>query len=165
MAPRKTDPLRRVLQKVRIMPNGCAEWTHYVERNGYARLWFDGKNVLAHRWMFERFRGPIAPGLQIDHLCRNRACVNPFHLEAVTPQVNVLRSDAPLYPHNAFKLFCPAGHPYSEANTYRGSKGRCCLICKKANARAYYERNRALVIERSRLSSQRRKLRNQKEKA
>lgn len=165
MAPRKTDPLKRLLEKLQITEAGCAEWTHYIERTGYARIWVDGRNVLAHRWMYERFRQTIPVGLVIDHLCRNRACVNPAHLEAVTSQINTLRGDVPLYPHNAYKLFCPAGHPYSAENTYTGSRGRVCFICKKTNARAYYERNRALVIERSRLNEQRRKLRKEKETA
>ncbi|MBY4212857.1 HNH endonuclease [Rhodococcus fascians] len=79
----------------------------------------------------------MGPGLQIDHLCRNRRCVNPDHLEAVTPQVNTLRSTAITAVH-AVKTHCPQGHQYSVENTYVSSRGgRHCRICRNEASRRH----------------------------
>lgn len=152
MAPRKRPPLDRLLEKVVITEDGCAEWVNYVESNGYARLWVDGKNVLAHRWSYEHHRGPIPAGLVIDHLCRNRACVNPYHLEPVTTLENVLRGIGPEVAAARCQAIthCPQGHEYNEENTFMTANGRSCKTCKRAGARAYYEKNREAVIERAR---------------
>ena len=83
------------MEKVHITPNGCHQWTAYCGENGYGRFYLDGRGLLAHRWSYERHVGPIPHGLQIDHLCRNRGCVNPEHLEPVTPSENVRRGTAP----------------------------------------------------------------------
>ena len=73
---------------------GCWVWQGHL-RSGYGRIKINGKSVSAHRWSYENVGGnpPIAAGLQIDHLCRRRSCVNPAHLEAVTPKVNILRGE------------------------------------------------------------------------
>lgn len=76
----------------RVAPSGeCWTWTGATEHHGYGRFWLNGKMRYAHRVAYEWFRGPIPEGHDIDHLCRVRNCVNPFHLEAVTRQVNLLR--------------------------------------------------------------------------
>ncbi len=67
--------------------SACIEWTGRRDRYGYGRFWRDGGWVKAYRAAYERAKGPIPDGLEIDHLCRNRGCVNPDHLEAVTKRV------------------------------------------------------------------------------
>lgn len=116
----------------------CWNWTGNLNTDGYGRFW-DGENrrhVQAHRWSYEKLRSAIGPGLQIDHLCRNRRCVNPDHLEPVTPRVNTLRSTAVTAAHAA-KTHCPQGHEYSAENTYRNAAGRHCRICRLEASRRH----------------------------
>lgn len=108
---------------------GCWEWHAAKNSEGYGRYYFDGKARPAHRLAYEAMRGPIPTGLQIDHLCRNRACVNLDHLEPVSGRVNVLRGEGPAA-RCARVTLCPQGHPYDEANTYITTKGkRNCRAC------------------------------------
>lgn len=73
---------------------GCWVWQRHIDAKGYGRLWPNGKRaMLAHRWVYEKHKGPIAPGLVIDHLCRNTRCVNPDHLEPVSNTTNCRRGN------------------------------------------------------------------------
>lgn len=77
--------------KAQLSDRGCMEWQGEINRNGYGRLWFGGHRHMAHKFTFELYKGPIREGMQLDHLCRNRCCVNPDHLEMVTPKQNMVR--------------------------------------------------------------------------
>ena len=119
----------------------CWIWTAETSRGGYGRFAAgsrsDGtrRSVQAHRYAYELLVGPIPEGLELDHLCRVRNCVNPAHLEPVTTKVNVLRGIG-LAARNAGKTHCPQGHPYDEANTYYYSTGkRACRACRAAYSR------------------------------
>jgi hypothetical protein len=109
----------------------CWMWTGLVLPCGYGRLSVDGKQVYAHRYSYEQTVGPIPEGLELDHLCRVRACVNPNHLEPVTRRENIRRGVS-VVAANAVKTHCRNGHPFDEANTYiRANGGRECRPCRK----------------------------------
>jgi hypothetical protein len=82
---RRSDP------QWEVAPNGCWLWRWSTNNKGYGRIRVDGAEWLAHRYVYTRQRGPIPPELELDHLCSNRRCVNPDHLEAVPHRVNCRR--------------------------------------------------------------------------
>lgn len=129
--------------------SGCWEWQAYRNPAGYGVFSMRRKTLLAHRWAYEHFIGPIPEGLDLDHLCRNRCCCNPNHVEPVTRKTNVLRGDLDAmwrgYPsRNAAKTHCPAGHAYDERNTYVDKIGRrFCRACRCARESARYRRLKA----------------------
>jgi len=114
--------------------DGCWKWNGAMDIHGYGSLSIDKVIHKAHRISYTLFKGEIPKDLCIDHLCRNRDCVNPEHLEAVTLSENKRRGFSPAA-INARKTHCPKGHTYSKSNTktYLRSYGisRHCLTCNK----------------------------------
>ncbi len=113
----------------------CWLWTAAVMNNGYGRFKQDGKTRAAHRVAYEMLAGPLLMGQQLDHLCRVRACVNPAHLEPVTPKVNVLRGRT-ITARNAAKMVCDRGHQLAGENLFVRRDGRRrCRTCNRATER------------------------------
>lgn len=120
----------------------CWIWDRRPRAKGYGGVRVDGKTRSAHRAVYERLKGPIPDGLELDHLCCVRECVNPDHLEPVTTQENIRRSNAPAA-LNARKTHCVHGHEFTAENTHiRPTGARACRACMKAYSAAYYRSNR-----------------------
>ena len=134
---RESD-LERFLGRIQPDAGGCWLWAGGLNGYGYGQFSMGrGVNALAHRLSYALFAAPLKPGLTIDHLCRNRGCVNPDHLEQVTGVVNTLRGfGAPA--QNARRDACVNGHLFTEENVYRRrdrNGGRECRECRRIRKR------------------------------
>ena len=120
-------------KKIKIMKNGCVEWTG-CKWDGYGVITINKKKWKVHRleWFLVTHSLPKC----LDHLCRNRACINVNHLEPVTLKENILRGFGPPA-INARKKLCPKGHSFSFFNYSSGQKGRCCRKCAKERSRKW----------------------------
>lgn len=111
------------LSKIRKDPNGCWIWTAAINGNGYGRF----REWSAHRFSWLLHKGEVPAGLYLDHLCRNRACVNPDHLEPVTNQENTQRGG-----RGDLMTHCPKGHPRdNEWSQGNGEGKRTCRACRQ----------------------------------
>lgn len=125
-------PKERFWPKVDVKSRAeCWEWTASRSPNGYGQFSLQGKRTGAHRFAYESVNGPVSPALVLDHLCRNKGCVNPEHLEAVTHWENLRRGvGGPAL--NYYKTHCDSGHIFDGDNTYITKKGRrSCRICHR----------------------------------
>lgn len=131
----------RFWMKVRVAPaNACWEWLATIDRDGYGQFGVKRRIQPAHRVAYRLTGHRLIAGLELDHLCRNRACVNPDHLEQVTHLENMERGA------NTVKTACPQGHPYDESNTYVTPSGRRnCRACNRIAAARLANRKRMAV--------------------
>ena len=135
------NPIKRFWDKVdthgpvpEYRPDLGPCWTYpkTLTEFGYVYFMVNQKSVAMHRFAYEMLVGPIPAGMQLDHLCRVRHCVNPHHCEPVTNRENGLRGIS-FAAANARKTHCPRSHEYTPENTYIGSKGeRKCRACATA---------------------------------
>lgn len=130
--PEGVTPERRFFAQVQQDPFGCWNWAGRRTKAGYGRFHDDHKDLLAHRWVYEFLRADIPVGLELDHLCRNRACVNPWHLEPVTRSVNALRTYQTCPTPD-----CPSGNEYAGSPEINPRGLRLCGVClARARVRA-----------------------------
>lgn len=145
----------RFMEKVVPLPNGCWLWDRAMQSRGYGSFSFGGrgKSVLAHRWSYEHYVGPIPLGFELDHVCHSndltcpggkcihRLCVNPAHLEPVTARVNNRRGV------RARRTECTNGHPYTPENTITKRNGtRNCRSCQVAWSAGWRAARRESVV-------------------
>lgn len=133
--------VERFLSKIYVSESGCWEWTDHL-REGYGIFSYKGKSLSAHRVMYQLVRDLEIPrGDQADHLCKNRKCVNPDHIEIVSGKQNTLRGMGPTA-INARRTHCVNGHEFTESNTYiRPDDGaRDCRICARDAKRRQRQR-------------------------
>lgn len=141
------EGLHERLMRHRVLNDDCWEWDGW-RINGYGRITIGGsQGWLVHRAAYELYVGRIKDGLTLDHLCRNRACFNPSHLEPVTFVTNVMRGVG-AGATNARKIACRNGHPYVDGSfileqTGNGKVGRRCVICRREREYVAYHSNRA----------------------
>ncbi len=153
--------LERLMRRVH-KTESCWVFTGPLRPDGYCQIQIGGnrlgRKILGHRLAYEGIIGPIPAGLEIDHLCRNRACVNPAHLEPVTSRVNNMRGEAPRHTREHYERFwatrgrCARGHEVAEAGIHIDSRGnRRCRECHLERKRATYRRQLADPERRQRL--------------
>lgn len=138
----RRDMRTRIEERIQVDEQGCWLWPK-IMANGYGQISVGAQTLLAHRAAYEVWKGPITSGLEVDHLCNVRRCVNPEHLLAVPPLENKLRSDS-IAMRNRHKTHCVRGHPFSGDNLRlerRPDGGvrrvcRTCAIAKLAKQRA-----------------------------
>jgi len=158
------SPFARITKWVndgRIVEDGeCWLWTGTKTPGGYAQAAMSAKtrgdytpgakvvHVVVHRWTYELHVGPIPAGLDLDHLCRVRNCVNPWHLEPVTRSVNLKRAVG-IGSQWSKRTHCSAGHEYTPENMTRATDGsRVCRTCRREISARYAARQRERYVER-----------------
>jgi hypothetical protein len=137
----------RIVKGIAVSEDGCWEWQRHIDKSGYGIIWAGAWMSRVHQVAYRIVKGDVPEGLEIDHLCRNRRCCNPHHLEAVTHAENMRRSTVVASAAAANKdrfrrqTHCKRGHEFSVQNTRiyvtRGYQTRHCRACKAELNRGY----------------------------
>lgn len=138
----------RLWDKIQILDDGCCwPWTGAIKKStGYGDIYIgNGKNGTAHRAFYKIEVDPNIDGLDVDHLCANRWCMNPGHLEAVPSRINTLRGNGPSA-MNARKTHCKNGHELSKSNIYMINNERRCKTCNSIKWKAWYYKRKEMGL-------------------
>ena len=146
MGPVPIPAIDRLMRRVVVDSSGC--WLAPTAKGdrGYSFIStrVGGRKVrreCSHRVAFEWARGRIPSGLCLDHLCRQRNCVNPWHLRAVTTRENVLAKGSESIPkQNIEKTHCKWGHEFTHENTIAWGEHRSCRECSRRRSREWKRR-------------------------
>jgi hypothetical protein len=140
----RAEIIERMCRYREITTDGCWNWTGFINPDGYGQTSFKHRNVLAHRLTYIAFHNidspPKSSGLQFDHLCRNRRCFNPAHVELVTARTNTLRSYIAPATLNHLKTTCIRGHELIGDNIQFKSGHRICRACRRIYNKETYDR-------------------------
>lgn len=141
--------IERFIANIEVHKDGCWLWVAGLDAYGYGQFYFYGRRGKTHRFSYEYFKKKIEKGLAIDHLCRNRRCVNPEHLEEVTLGENILRGEG-IAAKNKRKTHCLRGHEFDTDNlsvrfSEKGLKVRRCRKCMRMRTRRMRARHKLLL--------------------
>ena len=126
------SPMQRFLAKVKQgAAHECWEWQAHRDRNGYGKFRDATDQTIASRWIYLQLHPDMPSWFDVDHLCRNPACVNPAHLEGVPPRINILRGIGPAAKF-VVRSHCKHGHEFTPDNTAMRGRARVCLTCRAA---------------------------------
>lgn len=137
--------INRMVDKLKFSEEGCWHWQASDNGSGYGIIWLHGRRRIAHRLFYQLLNGTIPDCLVVDHLCRNRRCLNPEHLEPVMPKENIQRGETGQKTGAWRKSWthCINGHEFTEENTLNHRRKnnrvyRVCLACAREKNRKYY---------------------------
>ena len=137
------DRVTHIFNRVDTTEDGCWLFAGNQKADGYCQIRVDTDRMEVHRWSYIYFRGKIPKGYQIDHLCKVKNCINPCHLEAVTPLENVRRSHGVF---NSDGKMCIHGHRLTKDNLVKHGKRReMCKTCNNINRKRHYDKAKAKV--------------------
>lgn len=139
------EDIARFRRRVTVLESGCLQWSS-VREDGYGTFTIDGVCHVPHLWVFKRLGGIVPDGWTMDHVCRNRGCVNVWskdHLEAVPHAVNISRAVGHMSQVNAAKTHCPRDHEYTPENTRIQRRANTVMRSCKTCAREYKRPSRS----------------------
>lgn len=140
-----SDIQKRIAPKFNVGEHNCWLWDAALDKKGYGRFLVNGKNRTAHTVMYDLIKGNIPLGLELDHLCETKNCINPDHLEPVTTAENLIRRIHP----SSRKTHCKNGHPFARDNFYTvKATGRSYRFCNTCNRNRMREKRRKLYASR-----------------